>query len=77
MHKLIDKWKLNKGLIAKKMNMPLGTFCNKLSSKHTASFSDAEIIQLKLVLKELRDELSEEVDVDFNDALKIILTNKK
>lgn len=77
MHKLIEKWKLNKGLLAKKMNMPLGTFCNKLSPKHTSDFSDAETVQLKLVLKELRDNLTEEIDIDFNDALKIITTNKK
>ena len=47
MEKLINKWKLNKGMLAKKMDMPLGTFCNKLSSKHTTQFSDAELIQLK------------------------------
>lgn len=76
MHKLIEKWKINKGLLAKKMNMPLGTFCNKLSPKHTSSFSDAEIIQLKLVLKKMRDDLSEGIEIDFNDALKTILTSK-
>ena len=73
MHKLIEKWKINKGLLAKKMNMPLGTFCNKLSPKHSTTFSEAELIQLKLVLKELRDELNEEVDIDFNDALNVIV----
>lgn len=77
MHKLIEKWKLNKGLIAKKMNMPLGTFCNKLSSKHTSDFSEAETIQLKLVLKELRDDISNNIEIDFNDALKSIVTTKK
>ena len=56
------------------MNMPLGTFCNKLSPKHTSSFSDAEIIQLKLVLKEMRDDLSEGVEIDFNDALSVLVT---
>lgn len=73
MHKLIEKWKINKGLLAKKMNMPLGTFCNKLSPKHSTTFSEAELFQLKLVLKELRDELNEEVDIDFNDALNVIV----
>lgn len=53
--------------------MPLGTFCNKLSSKHTTEFSDDEIIKLKLVLKELRDELSGVVDIDFNDALTLVV----
>lgn len=73
MEKLINKWKLNKGLLAKKMNMPLGTFCNKLSSKHQTKFSDAELIQLKMILKELQDDISAEVDIDFNDALKTII----
>lgn len=76
MEKLINKWKLNKGLLAKKMNMPLGTFCNKLSSKHSTQFSDAELIQLKMILKELQDDISNEVEIDFNDALKTIITNK-
>lgn len=76
MQKLIEKWKLNKGLLAKKMNMPLGTFCNKLSPKHTSTFSESEMIQLKLVLKEMRDEISDEIEIDFNEALKTILINK-
>lgn len=77
MEKLINKWKLNKGLLAKKMDMPLGTFCNKLSSKHTTQFSDAELIQLKMILKELQDDIFNEVDIDFNQALKTIVTAKK
>ena len=77
MEKLINKWKLNKGMLAKKMDMPLGTFCNKLSSKHTTQFSDAELIQLKMILKELQDDIFDEVDIDFNDAIKTIVTNKK
>ncbi len=76
MHKLIEKWKINKGLIAKKMNMPLGTFCNKLSEKHTTTFSDEEIIQLKLVLKEMRDDISNDIEIDFNDALSVLVKKK-
>lgn len=74
MHKLIEKWKINKGLLAKKMNMPLGTFCNKLSPKHTSTFSEEETIQLKLVLKEMRDNISNEIEIDFNDALSMLVT---
>lgn len=77
MYKLIEKWKLNKGLLAKKMNMPLGTFCNKLSPKHTSTFIEAETVQLKLVLKELRDDITNDIEIDFNDALKTIVTTKK
>lgn len=76
MHKLIEKWKLNKGLLAKKMNMPLGTFCNKLSPKHTSTFSDAEMVQLKLVLKELRDDITNDIEIDFNEALSVLVKKK-
>ena len=71
--KIVNKWKLNKGLLAFKMTMPLGTFCNKLSSKHTASFTDAELIRLKMVLKELYGDLEWIMQIDFNDALKTIV----
>lgn len=73
MEKIIEKWRLNKGLLASKMGMPLGTFCNKLSEKHTAYFTEAEIIKLKGVLIELRNDLDNVTDIDFNDALKAII----
>jgi hypothetical protein len=57
MQKLIAKWKLNMGLLASKMDMPKGTFCNKLSPKHPTQFTDTEIIRLKMVLKELQADL--------------------
>lgn len=72
MQKVIENWKLNKGFLASKMEMPLGTFCNKLSEKHPTKFSDAEIIKLKGVLIELRNDLDSVTDIDFNDALKVI-----
>lgn len=73
MHEVIEKWKLNKGLLASKMEMPLGTFCNKLSEKHTTKFSEAEIIKLKGVLIELRNDLDAVTDIEFNDALSVIV----
>lgn len=73
MQEIIEKWKLNKGLLASKMEMPLGTFCNKLSDKHTAYFTDAEKIKLKGVLIELRNDLDSVTDIDFNDALNVIV----
>lgn len=75
MEKTINKWKVNKGLLASKMNMPLGTFCNKLSPKHTTRFTDKETICLKLILKEMGLELVGACDIDFNDALKTIVNN--
>jgi hypothetical protein len=53
--------------------MPLGTFCNKLNPKHTTQFTDAEIIRLKGVLIELRNDLDSVTDIEFNDALKTII----
>ncbi len=76
MEKVINKWKLNKGLLAKKMGMPLGTFCNKLNSKHSTQFSEAELMQLKLVLKEMSVDINEVIEIDFNDALKVIINKK-
>lgn len=73
MQKVIENWKLNKGLLASKMGMPEGTFNNKLSEKHTAYFTDAEIIKLKGVLIELRNDIDADTDIDFNDALKAML----
>jgi hypothetical protein len=73
MHTIIEKWKINKGLLASKIEMPLGTFCNKLNPNHSASFSDAELIRLKMVLKEMGVELVGEADIDFNHALKTIV----
>ena len=69
---VIEKWKLNKGLLAFRMGMPLGTFCNKLSLKHSASFTDIEIIRLKQVLKELYGDLEWIIGVDFNEVLTAI-----
>lgn len=73
MQKVIENWKLNKGLLASKMDMPLGTFCNKLSPTHSSYFTDAEIIKLKGVLRELQNDLDGVTDIDFNNALKTIL----
>ena len=73
MEKLINKWKLNKGLLAKHMNMPLGTFCNKLSRKHSSQFDDKELVQLKLVLRELNSDIANEIYIDFNDALNVLV----
>lgn len=70
MEEIINKWKLNKGHLASKIDMPLGTFCNKLSSKHSASFTDAEIIRLKIVLNEMCGEIESVTQIDFNDALR-------
>jgi hypothetical protein len=55
------------------MEMPLGTFCNKLSQKHPTQFSDAEIIKIKGILIELQNDLGVVTDIEFNNALKTIV----
>lgn len=55
------------------MEMPLGTFCNKLNPKHPTQFLDVEIIKLKGVLIDLQNDLDGVTDIEFNDALKTII----
>ena len=73
MHEIIEKWKINKGLLASKMGMLTGTFCNKLNPGHSTQFTDTEIIRLKMVLKELSADLDKATGIDFNDALNAVI----
>lgn len=69
---LIIRWRLNRALLASKMEMPKGTFNNKLSPSHATKFSPDEWQKLKCVLIDLRTELQEIDDIEFNEALQII-----
>lgn len=73
MQEIIEKWKLNKGHLASKMNMLTGTFCNKLNPNHSTQFTDVEIVRLKMILKELSSDLDGVTDIEFNNALKTIV----
>lgn len=70
MEKIINKWKISKSNLASRMCMTNTTFNKKLSNN---SFDDAELIQLKMILKELRDDIGDIIDIDFNDALKLMV----
>ena len=70
MQEIIDKWKLNKGVLASKTGMLTGTFCNKLNPKHPTQFTEQEVIRLKMVLKDLCSDLEGCSQIEFNDALK-------
>ena len=70
---VIEKWKINKELLASKMGMLSGTFCNKLNPKHSTQFSDAEIIRLKGILIDLQKDLDAVTDIEFNNALRSIV----
>lgn len=73
MEKTLNKWKINKSLLASRMGMTNTTFNKKIAGDNTNNFSDAEIVQLKMVLKELRDDLTDIIEIDFNDALKLMI----
>ena len=70
MEKIINKWKISKSNLASRMSMTNTTFNKKLSNN---SFDDAELIQLKMILKELRDDIGDIIEIDFNDALKLMV----
>ena len=67
----IKKWKLNKSFLAEKMDMTNTTFNKKLDSSKDGEFSDKELIQLKMVLKEICGDLEEVIEIDFNDAMSV------
>lgn len=69
---VIDKWKLNRNLLAIRMGMSKDAFNKKLNGTDGRSLSDEEMQKLSNILLELRDDLeSGETDV-FNDALHLI-----
>lgn len=75
METIIKKWKINKSLLASKMGMTNTTFNKKLDSSNTNSFNESEIVQLKMLLKDMSDDLESVAGVDFNDALKLMVKN--
>lgn len=69
MEKIINKWKINKSLLAEKMGMTNTTFNKKLKND---SFADEEMIQLKRILSEMSSDIDSVSGIDFNEALKLI-----
>ena len=69
---VINKWKLNRADLASKIDMPKGTFNNKLNPDHAATFSDKEQNQLCNILIEMRNDLEKVEGADFNEALSIL-----
>jgi len=59
------------------MQMPVGTFKNKLSPVQTAySFTEDEESRLKNILLEMSTDIQEVCGMTFNQALKQITKNK-
>ena len=72
MEQVIINWKLNRVVLASKMQMPKATFNQKLLGKNN-SFTKDERLKLRNVLIELLNELDRVTDIDFTDALKTVL----
>lgn len=59
------------------MDMPAGTFKNKLSETQTAySFTEDETERLKTILMEMSSDIQEVAGITFNEAIKQISKNK-
>lgn len=59
--------------MAEKMGMTNTTFNKKLDSSKTSEFNNDELLQLKMILREMCGDLEEVIEIDFNDALKKIV----
>jgi hypothetical protein len=71
---LIEKHAINKAHLASKMNMPVGTFKNKLSDKQTAyRFTEEEIFRLKEILRDMAADIETVAGITFNKALAAIV----
>lgn len=70
---MVDKWKLNRALLASKMDMPKGTFNNKLNPLHASQFSDAEHIKLIDVIRQMSIDIDNVTGIDFNMALNALV----
>ncbi len=73
---IIKKWKLNKALLASKLNLLKGTFLNKLNNNNGASFTDDELVLIRCALIELRNDLSVIDEIDFETAMRLISQKK-
>ena len=77
-YELIEKWKLNRNLLASKMQMSKATFNNKLSPDYYGNFTESEQTRLMEILNELKNDmdylpgLTGIEDDNFNAALKSI-----
>ena len=71
---LIEKHAINKAHLASKMNMPRGTFKNKLADNQPAyKFTDLEEKALIAILRDLADDIEIVAGISFNKALATIV----
>jgi hypothetical protein len=69
---VIDKWKLNRNLLADRMEMSKDAFNKKLNEADGRAFTEEETHKLSKILLELRDDLEAGEADKFNDALRLI-----
>ena len=71
---MIEVHSINKAHLASKMEMPKGTFNNKLSDKQTAyRFTEAEEEKLKEILRDMAADIEVAAGISFNKALSTIV----
>lgn len=71
---MIDRHSINKAHLASKMEMPVGTFKNKLNKKLLQyRFSEDEETRLKEILLDMAADIQEVAGMTFNEALKKIV----
>lgn len=71
---LVEKHAINKAHLASKMEMPVGTFKNKLSEKQTAyRFTGEEEEKLKIILRDMAADIEIVAGISFNKALATII----
>lgn len=73
---IITNWNLDKGLLASKVGISLSEFENKLNPDHPAKFNKMEQGLLQSTLIELRSDLEDVKEIDWNTAMKIISKRK-
>lgn len=67
---LIETHAINKARLASKMEMPQGTFNNKLSEKQTAyKFTELEEEKLKVILRDMAADIEIVCGISFNKAI--------
>lgn len=71
---MIEIHSINKAHLASKMEMPVGTFKNKLSEKQTAyKFTEQEEDKLKEILRDMAADIEIVCGISFNKALAMII----
>lgn len=74
---IIDGWKLNKVLLASKINMKHSTFKNKINAKYPQyKLTESEQEKLIEVLKEMATDIENNFGISFNKALAKISRKK-